>query len=172
MNKKDICTVRIRPFCEDDKFCMAKLANNEKISINLRDGFPHPYTIKHAEDFIEMSLKFTPAQIFAIEYDGQYVGNISLIKGTDVYHKSAELGYFLGEPYWNKGIMTKAVNLICEYGFRELDVIRIYAGIFEYNTASQKVLEKCGFTMEAIGKKAICKNNQIYDEIKFVKLLE
>ncbi len=97
-------------------------------------------------------------------------GNIGLVKGTDVYVKSAEIGYFLGELFWNKGIMTQAVNLITDYGFENLDIDRIYTGVFDYNLASQRVLEKCGFTKEATFRKAIFKNGKIYDEIRYAKL--
>ena len=99
------------------------------------------------------SLPSTKAKtIFAIEYQGEYVGNISLSVGTDIYRKSAEIGYFIGEPFWNKGIMTKAVNLITEYGFEKLSIIRIYTGIFDYNKSSQRVLEKCGFEIYGYGQ--------------------
>ncbi|MBE0653673.1 MAG: GNAT family N-acetyltransferase [Bacteroidales bacterium] len=150
---------------------MAELANNEKISINLRDGFPHPYTVDDAERFIAICNQQSPPTVFAIEFKGTYVGNIGLHKGEDIYRKSAEIGYFLGEPYWNKGIMTKAVNLICEYGFDELDIVRIFTGVFDYNLASQKVLEKCGFEREAIFKKAVVKKGNIYNEVRFAKTL-
>lgn len=161
--------VSLRKFTYDDIPRLAELANNEKISNNLRDAFPHPYTEKDAETFIGMVLTQEPTQIFAIEYQDLYVGNIGLHLETDVYRKSAEIGYFVGEPYWNLGIMTKAVKLICDYGFEELGIVRIFAGIFEYNHASQRVLEKCGFAKEAIFKQAIIKKGEIYDEIRFAK---
>lgn len=166
--KKD--EVSLRVFNPEDKFRMAELANNEKISINLRDEFPYPYTVDDAERFIDVCIHQIPPSAFAIEFNGIYVGNIGLRKGEDIYRKSAEIGYFLGEPYWNKGIMTKAVNLICEYGFKELDIVRIFTGVFEYNIASRKVLEKCGFEREAIFKKAVVKNGKIYDEVRFGKI--
>ncbi len=164
--------VAIRKFRRSDKDRMTELANNEKISVNLRDAFPHPYTVADAEAFIAGCIRQNPVEIFAIEYHGQYVGNIGLHKQSDVYSKSAELGYFIGEPYWNKGITTRAVNLICEYGFKELDIVRIYSGIFEYNPASQRVLEKCGFEKEAVSKNAVCKKGKIYDEIRYAKCLK
>ena len=162
--------VTVRKFRRSDKYRMAELANNEKISINLRDAFPHPYALSDAVEFINSCINQKPVQIFAIEYNGKYVGNIGLNKQSDVYSKSAELGYFIGEPYWNKGIATRAVNLICEYGFKELDIVRIYACIFEYNPASGRVLEKCGFKKEAVSKSAVCKNGIIYDEIRYTKI--
>lgn len=150
---------------------MAELANNENISRNLRDGFPHPYTLQHAEEFIEKCLSPGPQTIFAIEYKGEYAGNIGLSKGMDVYRKSAEVGYFIGEKYWNKGIATSALNLICDYGFRELDIVRIHAGVFEHNLASQKVLEKCGFVREGVFEKAVFKQEKFWNEVRYAKLL-
>ena len=110
------------------------------------------------------------ATIFAIEYQGNYVGNISLVMGSDVNRQSAEIGYFIGEPFWNKGIATQAVNLITEFGFKELKIIRIHTGIFDYNKSSQRVLEKCGFTKEGVFQKAISKSGKIYDEIRYAKI--
>ena len=135
--------VTLREFTPNDKYRLVELANNSKISINLRDGFPNPYNLADAENFLEKFTNQESALVLAIEYNTEYVGNIGLHKGTDVYRKSAEIGYFLGEPYWNLGIMTKAVNLICDYGFANLDIVRIHAGIFEFNPASMRVLEKC-----------------------------
>ena len=164
--------VTIRKFRRSDKYRMAELANNEKISVNLRDAFPYPYAIADAETFIAGCIRQNPVEVFAIEYHGQYVGNIGLHKQNDVYSKSAELGYFIGEPYWNRGITTRAVKLICDYGFKELDIVRIFSGIFEYNPASQRVLEKCGFEREAVCKNAVCKKGKIYDEIRYAKCLK
>lgn len=163
--------VTLRRFRRDDKYRMAELANNEKIAVNLRDAFPNPYTLSDAEQFISMCMGQDPAEAFAIEYNGEYVGNIELHKQSDVYRKSAELGYFLGEPYWNKGITTRAVNLICDYGFREMNIVRIFSGVFEYNLPSQRVLEKCGFVKEAVLKAAACKNGKIYDEVRYAKVI-
>ncbi len=162
--------ITLREFSQKDKYRLVELANNREIFNNLRDAFPHPYTLQNAENFIDMCQKTKPPQLFAIEYDGLYVGNIGLHKETDVYRKSAEIGYFLGESYWNKGIMTKAVNLICEYGFSKLDIVRIHTGVFDYNIPSQKVLEKCGFCKEAVFKNAIYKNDTLCDEVRYSKL--
>lgn len=107
---------------------------------------------------------------FGIDYNGEYVGNISLVPGQDVYRKSAEIGYFIGEPYWNKGIATVAVDLITEYGFGVLGLVRIHTGVFDYNPSSQRVLEKCGFRKEGVFRKAILKEGKIRDEIRFAKI--
>lgn len=163
-------TVRLRPLLESDLTKLTEYANNRKVSINLRDGFPFPYTMEDAQKFLQMIATNTSIHLFAIEYNGEYAGNISLSVGADVYRKSAEIGYFIGEPLWNKGITTKAVTLMTEWGFRNLDIVRIYAGVFEFNKASQRVLEKCGYTKEAVSRSAICKENKIYDEIRYAIL--
>jgi len=162
--------VTLREFTIDDKYRLVELANNPKISINLRDGFPNPYSLADAESFLDKYAGMESSKIFAIEYNGIYVGNIGLHKGTDVYRKSAEIGYFLGEPYWNLGIMSKAVNLICDFGYSTMDIVRIHAGIFEFNPSSMRVLEKCGFKKEAVPEKAIVKGGKIYDEIRYAKI--
>jgi len=165
-------SVSLRALELDDAPRLVELANNRNVSINLRDGFPHPYRIDDAISFINKCLLQKPTTIFGIEFDGELVGDIGLVVGTDVYSKSAEIGYFLGEPYWNKGIMTQAVNLITHYGFKRLGVVRIYTGVFEYNLSSQRVLEKCGFKKEAIFKQAIYKNESIWDEVRYAKLYD
>lgn len=170
MNKLTNGNVSLRKFSPEDKYRMVELANNPKISVNLRDGFPNPYTLTDAENFIEKYARLESSQIFAIEFNGEYVGNIGLHKGIDVYQKSAEIGYFIGEPYWNLGITSKAVNLICDFGFKKMDIVRIHAGIFEFNPSSMRVLEKCGFKREAIFEKAIVKNGKIYNEFRYAKV--
>ena len=159
--------IKLRPLRLSDAKRIAQLANNEKISRNLRDGFPHPYTLADAENFLEKFTNQDPVTFFGIEYMDEYVGNISLVQGQDIYRKSAELGYFIGEPYWNKGIVTTAVNLITGYGFKQLGIIRIHTGVFEYNTASMRVLEKCGFTKDCVFRKSVFKQNKIWDEVRY-----
>ena len=160
--------INLRAFRETDAPRLAELANNEKIGRNLRDGFPYPYTLEDAMSFIKRFIDHN--SFFAIEYQGEYVGNISLAPCENVYRKTAEIGYFIGEPYWNKGIVTSAVNLITEFGFRELGFARIHTGVYEYNPASQRVLEKCGFVKEGIFRKSIFKNNQLWDEVRYAKI--
>lgn len=163
--------VSLRTFRREDAPRLAELANNEKIAVNLRDGFPHPYTPEDAEKFIEMAIAKSD-QIFAIEYQGEYVGNIGVHLKSDVYRLGAEIGYFMGEPYWGKGIMTKAVNLVCDYAFRELGIIRIDTGVFDFNPASMRVLEKCGFVREAVFRKSVIKRGKICDEVRYARLKE
>ena len=149
---------------------LSELANNEKISRNLRDGFPNPYTVADAENFLAKFTNQDPLTFFGIEYNGEYVGNISLVPCEDIYRMSAEIGYFIGEPYWNKGIVTTAVKLIIDYGFNHLGIVRIQTGIFEYNTASQRVLEKCGFVKEGVFRKSVFKQGKLWDEVRYALL--
>ncbi len=134
--------IKIRPLKLSDKTELAKLANNKNIWDNLRDYIPFPYKESDAEFFIDLTNKEEPKQTFGIQYNGKLSGIIGLTIQNDVYKKSAEIGYWIGEPFWGNGIATKAVELITEYGFDKLDLNRIYTGVFEYNLASMKVLEK------------------------------
>ncbi len=161
--------VTLRPLNTGDIPRLAVLANNENISVNLRDAFPNPYTEEDAKAFIRKVTDSSTMLVFAIEFKGEYTGNISLLLGSDVYRKSAEIGYFLGEPFWNKGIMTKAINLITKYGFEQLHLIRIHCGVFEYNLASQRVLDKCRYQKEGVSRKAIVKKGKIWNEIRYAK---
>ncbi|MGD2033878.1 MAG: GNAT family protein [Bacteroidales bacterium] len=162
--------IRLRELLPEDKPVLAHLANDEKIRDNVRDSFPFPYTEKDAENFIGLCKKEDPKTTFAIDCQNELSGVIGLVPLQDIYRKSAEIGYWIGEPYRNKGIATVAVRQIVNYGFGELQLIRIFTGVFEHNKASQRVLEKCGFTLEAISKNAIFKNNRIMDEYRYVIL--
>ncbi len=159
--------VRLRPLRYADKERLAKLANNKKIWNNLRDMFPYPYTLEDAVKFLDSVKQQDPQLTFAIEYEFSFAGVIGLVLQSDVYCKSAEIGYWIGEPFWGKGITTLAVKLAARYAFETLHLHRLFAGIFEGNEASKRVLEKCGFELEGICRKAVFKNNQILDEYRY-----
>lgn len=159
--------ISLRPLKMRDKEAIASLANNKELWDNLRDIMPHPYTLKDAEFYIDMMTSDDSPPTFAIDLDGQFIGVIGLVPQTDVYRKTAEIGYWLGQPYWGKGIMSEAVQLLTNYGLHELGFIRIHAGIFEYNVGSMKVLEKCGYQKDGIFKKSIFKNDKIWDEHRY-----
>ncbi|MGB5270271.1 MAG: GNAT family protein [Eudoraea sp.] len=164
--------VNLRELHLSDKSELAKLANNKKIRDNLRDSFPYPYRESDAEFFINSLTEQKSKQNFGIEYNGQLCGVIGLIIQKDVYRKSAEIGYWIGESFWRKGIATIAVKLITNYGFEDLKLIRIYAGVFEFNIASMKALENNGYKKEGVFKNAIFKNDKVYDERRYFKLNE
>ena len=162
--------IKLRELHLSDKSQLAKLANNKKIWDSLRDSFPYPYSEKDAELFINVTTEESPKQNFAIQYDGDLCGVIGLIIQKDVYRKSAEIGYWIGEPFWGKGIATTAIELITNYGFEDLKLNRIYAGVFEFNNASMKALENSGYKKEGIFKKAVLKNAKFLDEHRYFKL--
>ncbi|MFN8257115.1 MAG: GNAT family protein [Bacteroidales bacterium] len=163
-------TIQLRPFKESDDKKVALLCNNRNLSDNLRDQIPFPYTEQDARVFISFCLGQNPQVTFAIEYQQELAGCIGLVLQNDIYRLSAEIGYWIGEPYWGKGIATEAVQLVSEYAFQELNLVRLYAGVFDFNKASQKVLEKAGFELEGILKKAIIKNNKILDECRYARI--
>ena len=147
-----------------DKASLAEHANNIHVWNNLRDYFPHPYTESDGEEFIRMVLeKPAPVSDFAIDIDGKAVGGIGIILNKDVERISAEIGYWLGESYWNKGIMSQAIKQISEYIFTGFPIIKIYANVFSHNAASMRALEKAGFIKEGILKQTAIKNGKVID---------
>ncbi len=154
----------LREWRLSDSESLARYADNIHIWNNLRDVFPNPYTINDGVIFISMAIaKPRPAVDLAIDIDGEAVGGIGIVPQFDVERITAEIGYWLGEKYWNKGIMTKAVNKMVEYAFANFPLQKLYAPVFEYNLASMRVLEKAGFEKEAIHKKGAVKNNKVID---------
>ena len=159
--------ILLRPLLDDDQISLANLANNKKIWDNVRDFLPSPYTNKDAETFINITKQEDITMTFAIAFHEQFCGVIGLVRQSDVYRRTAEIGYWIGEPFWNKGIATTAVNLITDYGLNSLNLNRIHTGVFEYNVGSMRVLEKNGYDKDGIFKKSIIKNGQIWDEHRF-----
>ena len=160
----------LREFRDSDSLRLAELCNNKKIHDNLRDLIPFPYSEKDAEYFINSCRNENPKVSLAVEYDGELTGVIGLAIQTDIYRLSAEIGYWIGEPFWGKGIATRAVELMVEYGFSQLGLIRIYSGVFDYNIASQRVMQKAGFQLEGIFKNSVYKNGTIHDEYRYGKV--
>ncbi len=155
----------LRPFQVSDVDSLVHHANNFKIAKFLTDAFPHPYTVDHAKAFIAMATQDDPVHIFAIDVNGEAVGAIGLHPQKDIMCKNAELGYWLAEPYWGKGIITEAIKQIVPIGFSIFDITRIYARPYGTNAASQRVLEKAGFKLEARIEKNIFKNGEFLDEL-------
>ena len=108
---------------------------------------------------------------FAITVDNTVIGSIGIFRQENIHRQTAELGYYIAEEYWGKGIMTEAVRQICEYVFRESDIIRIYAEPFVYNIASCRVLEKAGFQYEGTLRSNAVKNGKVMD-MKMYSLLK
>ena len=149
----------------DDAETFALHANNSAIANNMTNQFPFPYTKEHALEFIRRVNSLKPAQIFAIDFEGEAIGAIGLHPQNDIFLKNAELGYWLVEKYWDRGFVSVAINKIVEYGFGNFEIDRIFARPFGSNRSSQRVLEKTGFVLEARLEKIIYKNNRYEDEL-------
>jgi [ribosomal protein S5]-alanine N-acetyltransferase len=160
---------KLRPWHINDANTLVLQANNINVSKNLRDLFPHPYTFNDARFFITHLAGSKKNLVLAIEVEGEAVGSIGIQMQNDIYRKNGELGYWLGETYWGRGIATEAVEAVVKYGFDHFDLNRIYACVFEQNAASMRVLEKCGFIKEAIHQKAVIKNDSILDEHIYIR---
>jgi RimJ/RimL family protein N-acetyltransferase len=108
---------------------------------------------------------------FAIDVDGHAVGNISIVLGSDIERFSAEIGYFLGEPYWGRGIMSAVVRLLTEeYVFKHTDIVRLFTAVFDYNYASQRVLGKAGFRRLAVLHRSAYKNGHFIDQVAYERV--
>jgi RimJ/RimL family protein N-acetyltransferase len=156
---------KLRPWNLDDRESLVYHANNYNIARYMTDRFPHPYTLQDATSFIQMASTGVPTNILAIEVDKKAVGGIGLHMQPDIYRKNAEMGYWLGEQFWGKGIITNAIIEMTRYGFANWDINRIFARPFGTNKASQRVLEKAGFTLEGKFEKTLFKNNEYMDEL-------
>ena len=155
----------LRKWRLSDAMDLATALNNEKILNNLRDGLPFPYTEKDAEDYITAMLSADDNSTFAyaVTVDDRAVGSIGAFRQSNIHCKTAELGYYLAEEYWGKGIMTDAIRQICSLIFDTTDILRIYAEPFAYNIGSRRALEKAGFTYEGTMKYNAVKNGKVLD---------
>jgi RimJ/RimL family protein N-acetyltransferase len=163
-------TYMLRNWQKEDALSIASHANNRKIWANLRDAFPHPYGIVDAEAFLSMVFQQKPRTVFAISHNHEAIGSIGLRIGEDVHRFTAELGYWLAEPFWNNGIMTQAVEKFSEFAFSHFKLNRIYAEPFAFNQASAGVLEKAGFACEGILRANVFKDGKILDQLLYARV--
>ena len=164
---------RIRKWELSDAKDLAAALSNRKVQDNLRDGLPYPYTEQDGKEFISAMLSADENETFAfaIIVDDMVIGSIGIFRQDNIHRQTAELGYYIAEEYWGKGIMTEAVKQICEYVFGNSDIIRIYAEPFAYNIASCRVLEKAGFQYEGTLRSNAVKNSKVID-MKMYSLLK
>ena len=163
----------LRPWTIADATPLSLIANNKSIADNLRDGFPFPYTLRDAKDWLGMILPENfPPRFFAITVDREIVGSIALASKNDIYRLNCEVGYFIAVDHWGKGIATKAIKAITAYGFSKFEIIRIYAEPFADNIASRRVLEKAGYRLEVTFRKNVVKDNVIRDSCIYSVLKE
>jgi RimJ/RimL family protein N-acetyltransferase len=161
----DCCTVRSWEFSDVD--VVPGYANNRKVWMNLRDAFPHPYTKQHARDWIRGVKSRSPETSFAIDVDSEAVGGIGFVMHGDVERVSAEIGYWLGEPFWGRGITSAALRAVTQYAMETHGLTRIFAVPFAWNAASCRVLEKAGYALEARLRKSAIKDGRLTDQLQY-----
>ena len=166
------CLGRIRPVSLSDAAACLPLAQNPLVPRYMTDRFPHPYHESDAVDFLTMAEQCDPAQFFAIEVEGKFAGGISYEPLDDVGRITAEIGYWLGEPYWGRGIASEAATVFSDWLLGTGRFVRLQAGVFHPNLASARVLEKAGFTLEGRMKRAVIKNGVIHDRLMYAKLAD
>lgn len=162
----------IRKWRLGDAKDLATALSNKKVQDNLRDGLPYPYTEQDGKEYISLMLDADENDTFAfaVTVYGKAVGSIGAFRKVNIHRQTAELGYYISEEYWGKGIMTDAVKLLCDYVFKHIDIIRIYAEPFAYNTASCRVLEKAGFQCEGTLRSNAVKNGKVLDMKMYSKI--
>ena len=151
----------LRTWQTEDVASLAQYLNNKNIWDNCRDGLPYPYSQEDANVFLSMVQAKENIQDFCIEVNGEAVGSIGFVPATDVERFSTEVGYWIGEPFWNQGIVTDALKEAINYYFEHTDKVRVFAVVFEHNSPSMRVLEKVGFKKTGIFRKACYKNGRI-----------
>lgn len=164
-------SISLRPWQREDAQSLAAIANDRNIFNNVRDHLPHPYTVMDALQWISFCKTQNPVTNFAVEYNGKVAGSIGCVPQTDVYRKSIEIGYFIGEQFKGNGVATESVRILLEYIQHRFDVVRIQAEVFVHNKASMRVLQKNGFYLESIRRKSVIKNNVLMDDYVWVKIL-
>ena len=160
----------LRPWRENDAPAMAKHFDSRNVWLNLRDEFPHPYTLEVAHDRLARKMARPEGTDLAIEVDGEAVGSIGLTLQGDVYRHTASITYYLGEAYWGRGIATEAVGAFTAHAFRTFDLRRIEARVFARNTASARILERNGYALEGRFRNQIVKDGALLDGLLYARL--
>jgi RimJ/RimL family protein N-acetyltransferase len=160
----------IRPWAGGDLAALVKYANNQKIWLNLRDAFPHPYAESDGAAFLEMAARQNPTTFFAIATDEEAVGAIGISINQDVHRLTAEMGYWLAEPFWGRGMMTETVARFTEYAFDRFQLLRIYAEPYATNRSSCRVLEKADFALEGRLRSSAIKDGQVLDQLLYARI--
>lgn len=160
----------MRPWRKADADAIVRHANNLAIARQLRDRFPHPYTVRHAVEFLEYATSAKPTTNFAIEVEGEAVGGVGFVPGSDVERYSAEIGYWLGESLWRRGIATESVVLVSDFAFTNAQILRLFALPFADNAASRRVLEKAGYLCEGILRSSAVKFGEPRDQALYSRI--
>ncbi len=163
---------QVRSWRADDLASLVAHADNRRIWLNLRDRFPHPYTMRAGREFLRLMQAQRPETAFAIEVDGSAVGGIGFVMLADIERVSAEIGYWLGEPFWGRGIATEAVVATTRYAIETFGLTRVFAVPFASNVASCRVLEKAGYTLEGRLRRSAIKDGHIVDQLQYAFIAE
>ena len=167
MTSITLSTCEIRSWQMSDLASLVEHADNRKIWLNLRDAFPHPYTSHDAREFIRSIRNRSPETTFAIAVNGEAIGSVGFVLRHDVERVSAEIGYWIAEPFWGRGIATDALAALTEHAIVTHSLTRVYALPFAWNTASCRVLEKAGYQLEARLRRSAIKNGVITDQMQY-----
>jgi [ribosomal protein S5]-alanine N-acetyltransferase len=157
----------LRPWAASDKPALVEAANNRKVWRNLTHMFAHPYTEKDADQWLAFIATLPESSNLAIEVDGRVIGSIGAVIGQGIFAKTAEFGYWMGEPWWGRGIGTAAAIAFTRYFMAEHQLHRMQAYVFAWNPASMRVLEKAGFVREAVLERSAVKDGQVVDEVMY-----
>jgi len=162
----------LRPWVTADKASLVSHANNHRVWRNLADVFPHPYTDADADQWLSLANSPSRSITFAIEVDGTAVGGIGARAGEGIFVRTAQFGYWLGEPFWGRGIMTAAAGAMLEHLKQDARFARLEAPVFEWNPSSMRVLEKIGFVREAVKRNSVTKDGQLIDSVLYTYLIK
>jgi RimJ/RimL family protein N-acetyltransferase len=162
----------IRPWRRADASSLARHANDRDVWANLRDAFPHPYSIEDAHRYIERACAQDPATSFAIAVGGEAAGGIGYTLHQDIERLSAELGYWLARPFWNQGITTEAVRAVTAHALAAHGLVRVYALPLAANRASCRVLEKAGYACEGRMRRSAVKDGVVQDQFLYAYVVE
>jgi [ribosomal protein S5]-alanine N-acetyltransferase len=160
----------IREYRPEDAESLVESANNRRIWLNLRDRFPHPYTLIDANTWLARATASVPVTAFALTVEDKVIGGIGVDRMDDVFRQTGEVGYWLAEPYWGRGLVTAALKAFSAWAFETLDLYRLEAGVFAYNPASTRVLEKAGYRFEGRLRGRALKDGQRVDELLYARL--
>jgi len=162
--------VSIRSYSPNDLEALVSYANNPRVAAHLRDRFPYPYTLEDGLEWLAAADQQDPEANFVIATETELIGTIGLNLGDDVYRHSGEVGYWIAEPFWGRGIATRTLKEFTEWGFAEFDLLRIFAHVFADNVASARVLEKAGYELEGTMRQAVVKNGKVMDQLIYARL--
>jgi RimJ/RimL family protein N-acetyltransferase len=165
--KLQLTNAVVRSWSNDDLGSLVKYADNRKIWLNLRDRFPHPYTRRDGRDFIQLARGQRPETMFAIDVEGEAAGGIGFVPHSDVERVSAEIGYWIGEPFWGRGIVTEALVAVTKHAIESHHLTRVFALPYARNQASCRVLEKAGYVLEGRLRRSCVKDGEILDQCQY-----